>query len=166
MDLAAPPGTDRPHLLSGIAVLVVDDQQAVRDGLARLIACAPLALREIATAATGAQALQLAAVLRPDVVVLDVDLAGEDGLALIGSFGPGAGVLVLSCHGDAATRARAARLGASAFIEKHQPAAELLRALVVVATLQTRGEITPVTTGENTRLPAVASSAVRQAGHL
>lgn len=161
MELSAPPGTSAGHPLPHVAVLVVDDQQAVRDGLARLITCAPLSLREIATAATGAQAVRLAALLRPDVVVLDVDLAGEDGLALIGRFGPGAGVLVLSCHGDEATRARATMLGACAFIEKHQPAAELLRALVAVATLQTRGEKAPTPIGENTCLPAVASSAAQ-----
>jgi DNA-binding NarL/FixJ family response regulator len=126
-----------------IAVLVVDDQLAVRQGLARVFACAPLAFRAIATAACEAEALRITALLRPDVVVLDVDLAGEDGLALIKHFRPAAAVLVLSCHGDEATRARASRLGALAFIEKHQPAAELLAALVKVAALQARGEKTP-----------------------
>ena len=142
------PLPDTGHITSGppVAVLVVDDQLAVREGLARLVACAPLVFRSIVTAASKAEALRLAAPLRPDVVVLDVDLAGEDGLALIGHFGPAAGVLVLSCHGDEATRARAARLGALAFVEKHQPAAELLAALVAVATLQTRG-------GENSSAP-------------
>ena len=63
---------------------------------------------------------------------LDVDLGGEDGLALIPALAPAA-VLVLSCHGDSATRERALRLGAQAYIEKHQPAAELLAALVRLA---------------------------------
>jgi DNA-binding NarL/FixJ family response regulator len=145
--------------LPPIGVLVVDDQAAVREGLARLIACAPLALRAIASAATGAEALHTAAWLNPSVVVLDVDLAGEDGLALIPRFAPAA-VLVLTCHGDAATRERAARLGARAFVEKHQPAAELLGAVVHLATLQIRGEISPHLRGTGSHVAAVACSDV------
>lgn len=166
MSFLAVPDTAHTHAGPPVAVLVVDDQMAVREGLARLIVCAPLRLRGIATAASAADALRLAAQLRPEVVLLDVDLAGEDGLALIGQFGPAAGVLVLSCHGDAATRARAAMLGARAFVEKHQPAAELLAALVAVATLQTRGEKHPLPMGQSTCLPPVASSAARQPGRL
>src|SRR5687767_14112919 len=100
--MSFPDVPDNGHTTSlpPLAVLVVDDQLAVREGLARLLACAPLALRSIATASGSTEALHLSAMLHPDVVVLDVDLAGEDGLALIGNFGPRAGVLVLSCHGD------------------------------------------------------------------
>ncbi len=122
-DIAA----DRPAI--PIGVLVVDDQLAVREGLARLIACAATPLRYISTVATGNEALIAAAQLLPDVVVLDADLDGEDGLALIPQLALTAGVLVLTSHGDAGTRARAAGLGASAFIEKHQPAADLLGAI-------------------------------------
>jgi FixJ family two-component response regulator len=62
-------------------------------------------------------------------VVLDVDLAGDDGLSLLPEAAAGASVMVLTSHGDVATRARAARLGAHAFVEKSAPAAELLAAL-------------------------------------
>jgi two-component system nitrate/nitrite response regulator NarL len=129
--------------MAPIGVLLVDDQLAVREGLARLIASAPLALYVVGRAATGAEALSVAARLRPEVVVLDVDLAGEDGLALIPQLALSASVLVLSSHGDPATRARAARLGAQAFIEKHQPAAELLGSIFNIARLQRRGEKAP-----------------------
>ena len=112
-----------------IGVLVVDDQFAVREGLARLLTCSARPVRHVNTAATGAEALLAAAKLLPNVVVLDADLDGEDGLALIPQLSLTAGVLVLTSHGDAATRARAADLGALAFIEKHQPAAELLAAI-------------------------------------
>ena len=112
-----------------IGVLVVDDQFAVREGVARLITCSATPLRYVSTASTAAEALLAAAKLLPNVVVLDADLDGEDGLALIPQLALTAGVLVLTSHGDAVTRARAAGLGASAFIEKHQPAAELLDAI-------------------------------------
>ena len=149
--------------LPPISVLVVDDQAAVREGLARLITCAPITLRTIASAASGAEALRTAAWLHPAVVVLDADLAGEDGLALIPRFSPAA-VMVLTCHGDGATRERAARLGALAFVEKHQPAAELLGAVVHLATLQMRGEWAPTRTGAGSHVAAVACSDVPSAG--
>jgi two-component system nitrate/nitrite response regulator NarL len=149
--------------LPAIAVLVVDDQQAVREGLARLIACAPLAWRAIETAAAGTHALRTAISLRPDVVILDADLSGEDGLALIPLLAPAA-VLVLTCHGDRATRERALRLGARAFVEKHQPAAELLDALVQMVGPQTRGEEAPAYPGASAHRAAVASSAAQRSG--
>jgi DNA-binding NarL/FixJ family response regulator len=122
-----------------IGVLVVDDQFAVREGLARLITCSATPLRYVSTAANADEALSAAARLRPDVVVLDVDLDGEDGLALIPQLAQTAGVLVLTSHGDAGTRARAAGLGALAFVEKHQPAAELLQAIERVVQQQALG---------------------------
>lgn len=164
MSFLAVPDAGHITSVAPVAVLIVDDQLAVREGLTRLFACAPLVFRATATAACKTEALRLAATLRPEVVVLDVDLAGEDGLALIEHFGPGAGVLVLTCHGDDVTRARANRLGAMAFIEKHQPAAELLAALVAVATLQTRGEGTPAGPGQSTLPPQVISSAALTSG--
>src|SRR5450830_1103275 len=154
------PSTEFARFIAPIGVLVVDDQLAVREGLARLIACAPMALRYVSTAATGAEALSAAARLHPDVVVLDVDLAGEDGLALIPQLSLTAGVLVLTCHGDAATRARATRLGALAFIEKHQPAADLLGSIAVICRLPTRseGEEAPGRHGTSSPLAMTRSS--------
>ena len=140
------------------SVLVVDDQLAVREGVARLLACAPIELRDIATAANASEAMLAVARQRPDVVVLDVDLAGEDGLALIARFSPGTRVLVLSCHGDPATRERAARLGACAFVEKHLPAAELLNTLVAITTIQSRGDKCPGQGGASAHLGLGASS--------
>ena len=121
-----------------LAVLVIDDQAAVREGIASLIGCAPVALRSVRTVANSADALHIADWLRPQIVVLDADLDGEDGLALLPLLSP-AKVLVLSCHGDAATRGRAMRLGASEFIEKHQPATDLLAAFMRLATPDSRG---------------------------
>lgn len=119
-----------------VGVLVIDDQPALRDGVARLIRSSPLTLREICTAGSGAEAREIATRLEPDVVVLDVDLHGEDGLELIGHLGPNARVLVLTSHGDAATREQARLHGAVDLIEKQQPASELLAAIVALALTQ------------------------------
>lgn len=142
-----------------LAVLVVDDHAAVREGVSRLVACAALPLRGVHTAAGGAEALRTAAWLHPDVIVLDVDLDGEDGLALVPLFAPG-GVLVLTSHGDAATRARALALGARGFIEKHEPAAVLLAAIARVGHLQMGGEKAPATAGSTSHPVMVGASDV------
>jgi two-component system nitrate/nitrite response regulator NarL len=149
----------RDGVAAPLSVLVVDDQLAVREGVARLLACAPIELRDIATAANASEAMLAVARVRPDVVVLDVDLAGEDGLSLIARFSPGTRVLVLSCHGDPATRERAARLGACAFVEKHLPAADLLETLTAITTLRPRGEECPGAGGASAHLGLVTSSA-------
>lgn len=143
-----------------IGVFVIDDQSAVREGLARLIACAPMALRYVSTFATGAEALSAADHLHPDVVVLDVDLAGEDGLLLIPQLARMTSVLVLTSHGDPATRERAERLGARAFIEKHQPAADLLGAIADMCRLpkQDQGDKAPSVPGTSSPLTMVPSS--------
>lgn len=153
----------RPQVsTAAVAVLLVDDQQAVRDGLARLIGSAPLLLRAVASAATGVEALHTAAWLHPDVVVLDADLAGEDGLALIPQLAP-AVVLVLTCHADPATCERAARLGAWAFIEKHEPAAVLLDAVLQLVAPQMRGEKAPALRSAESPGAVAASSGVHDA---
>lgn len=159
MALNYTPSAVLPLLGSPIAVLVIDDQLAVREGLARLITCAAIPLRAVCTAANPAEALRMVQMHHPEVVVLDVDLAGEDGLALLPRLSPDAGVLVLTSHGDAATRARALLLGASAFVEKHQPAADLLGAIVSVAHMQMRGDKAPGVRGTSS-LPSLARSSV------
>jgi DNA-binding NarL/FixJ family response regulator len=130
-----------------LGVLVIDDQLAVRQGVARLIACSPVPMVCVGTAATATEGLDATARARPEVVVLDVDLAGEDGLALIPALSRHARVLVLTSHGDVATRERAAHLGACAFIEKHQPAVALLDSIAKVGALQMRGEKPPASPG-------------------
>lgn len=148
-----------PHC--AIGVLVVDDQKVVREGISRLIACAASPLRCIGTAATVSEALSAMSRLRPDVVVLDADLAGEDGLALIPQLARTAGVLVLTSHGDVGTRARVHRLGAWAFVEKHQPAAELLETITAVGLRRMRGEEPPAAQGPSSHVAGAATSAAQ-----
>ncbi|HEV8313918.1 MAG TPA: response regulator [Burkholderiaceae bacterium] len=119
-----------------LRVLVVDDEYAVREGLRRLITGSAAHTPLVRIAANPAEALHEAAALRPHVVVLDIDLAGEDGLALVRHFEPACQVLVLTSHGDPGTRARALALGARAFVEKDAPASILLAQLNTLAAAQ------------------------------
>lgn len=110
-------------------VLVVDDLAVVRAGLAMLLAGDAARPRAVFTAANGAEALRLAASVRPHVVLLDSDLAGEDGLALLPWFAPVAIVVVLTSEDDDATRRRAMRGGAHGLVLKTAPGAALLALL-------------------------------------
>lgn len=66
-------------------ILIVDDEPLARSRLKRLLAeCAISA--EVMEAASAAQARQLAATLQPDLVLLDISMPGENGLALAEAF--------------------------------------------------------------------------------
>lgn len=117
----------------GVAVLVVDDEPAVRQGLVALITAACMAPRGVYGAASCEQALAAVHRHAPDLVVLDIDLAGQDGLALIGQLPGRERVLVLSADPPHEARRRALAAGAAAFVGKHEPAADLLAALKALA---------------------------------
>ena len=111
-----------------VKVLVVDDHAGMRNALARLIDSEHPQLWCIGSAATGAAALALARERQPDVILLDVVLGDEDGLALIAPLHRSAevAIVVLTSLVDPRVAARAQRLGALECVNKSAPAAELL----------------------------------------
>ena len=118
-----------------IRVLVVDDHTAIRIGVCQLIEAESPGMCCVGAAATTAQALQQTQAHRPDIVVLDVDLAGEDGLALIRLLHDAApcAVVVLTSLTDLRVGRRALQLGAVACLSKTAPAADLIAAIVAAA---------------------------------
>lgn len=114
-----------------IKILLVDDQTAVRWGLKMRFGLEPdfIVLGE---AGTGVEAIQAAQALRPDVVVMDVEMPEMDGITAtqrLHEMMPQVGVVMLSIHGDADTRARAEAAGARAFVEKQDADETLLTAI-------------------------------------
>lgn len=102
-----------------VRLLVVDDDPSLRR-LFELLGNDDPRIEGIDTAANGEAALATAARVAPDGIVLDADLRGEDGLALIPGLqlaDPGAVVVVFSSspHAD---DVQARRAGADAFVEK------------------------------------------------
>ncbi len=150
--------------LEPLRVLVIDDHAAVREGLARLIGASPGGYR-VATAAGAAEAHAAMAASPAQLVVLDVDLAGEDGLALLPALRRHARVLVLTSHGDPATRVRALRQGAEAFVETNAPAAVLMAQLGILARLHSRGELAPPQGGASSLAESVGSSLFARPRH-
>jgi CheY-like chemotaxis protein len=137
-------GSPRPAT-AVLRVLIVDDNQAVREGLSRLIGGARARSCLVTEAGTLAEALRILQVSSPHLVVLDVDLAGDDGLALLPL--PNSRVLVLTSHADTVTRERARLLGANGFLNKDAPASELLEHLVQLTPTHSWGDVLPIFSG-------------------
>jgi DNA-binding NarL/FixJ family response regulator len=99
-------------------VLVVDDQRPFRDAAAHVVAATP-GFEVAGLAESGEEAVALAAELQPDLVLMDINLPGIDGLEAtrrIVEAAPGRVVVALSTETGQATRALAS--GAAAFISK------------------------------------------------
>lgn len=116
---------------SEVGVLLVDDHRTVREGLAALLR-GEEGIRVVGEATNGPMALELAAQLQPDVVVMDVTLPGMSGIEatrrLRARF-PAMRVVGLSAHvqADIAGAMRAA--GASTYLDKGGPAEALIAAI-------------------------------------
>ncbi len=120
-----------------IRVLLVDDQAVVRRGLRVLFHLEP-DLQVVGEASTGTEALALAQSLTPDVVLMDLQMPGMDGIAATAALRravPQSVVVILSIHDDAQTRRRAQAAGAVAFVEKRGATDTLLSAIRLAAGL-------------------------------
>ena len=93
----------------------------------------------VGEASDGAAALDLAAVLRPDIVLMDFDMPRLDGIATAGALRsacPQASVIFIGFHDDARMREIAADAGAAAFVAKSMPASVLLDSIRQVAQIR------------------------------
>lgn len=111
-----------------IRVLLVDDQPAVRRGLGLRLHLEP-DMQVVGEAGTGKEALSLAQMLAPDVVLLDVEMPEMDGIqaaAALRTVVPLSAIVILSIHDDAQTRARAQAAGAVAFVAKGSTTDQLI----------------------------------------
>lgn len=125
--VALPQGPGAP---GSVRVLVVDDHDALRAGLARLLGA--VAGWAVVDAADGPQALQRLAEDRFDVAVVDMSMPGMSGFELIERIRREGGVLpilMLSMHDEEPYALRAVRAGAQGYLMKDRIADELVPAL-------------------------------------
>ncbi|WP_041656451.1 response regulator transcription factor [Azoarcus sp. KH32C] len=114
-----------------IEVLLVDDQRAILAGVTALIESERPCMRVAGCARSGPEALELACMLQPQVIVLDIDLGGTNGLDLIPLFNRccSAAIIVFTCVAEPALRRRAQQLGAAAFVPKTASGDDLIAAI-------------------------------------
>jgi DNA-binding NarL/FixJ family response regulator len=113
---------------------VVDDHGIVRDGLTLLLG-RQQHMEVVGTATTGKEAIDAAARLKPDVIVMDLmlpELSGVDATARILSISPQIHVVVLSVSHTSEHVFRALRAGAHGYVVKEAAGVELVRAITAV----------------------------------
>ena len=126
-----------------IRVLIVDGQAQVRSGLRMRLTIEP-DMAVIGETGDAAEALALAQILTPDVIVVDIGMRGAQGVDVVKrlrAVASDARVLVLTLQSDEDTRARAREAGAQAFLEKHSGAADLLQTIRRLASQPTPGPL-------------------------
>jgi DNA-binding NarL/FixJ family response regulator len=117
-----------------ISVLIVDDFPLIRRGIASALRVDP-AIRVVGEAGGAVQALEQARSLRPDVVLLDLRLSGDDGIELIERLRAeveGLAILVVTAIEKIDTMRDAAAAGARGYLTKRISAGELRDAIVTV----------------------------------
>ena len=119
-----------------IRVLLVDDQELVRAGF-RIILQSEPGIEVVGEASDGAQAVELAQRLRPDVICMDVQMPGTDGIEatrqLTADAEVTAGILILTTFQRDDYLFDALQAGASAFLLKTASPEQLVEAVQVVA---------------------------------
>lgn len=121
--------------MKAIRVLIVDDHRVFAEAIAARLDAEP-DLRVVGQANTAAQALDAVETLDPDIVLLDVELGGDDGIDLaerLRATPAAPAVVIVSFLADPVRVGEAVRAGAAGWVTKDAPTEELLGAIRGVA---------------------------------
>src|SRR6186713_3530691 len=117
-----------------VSIMIVDDHTLIRETWSFL-----LGKNEnfdvIAECGDGERAIDLARDKRPNIVLLDINMApmsGFDVLKMIRKFSPGSKVIAVSMHSQPAYAKKMLRLGARGYVTKNSPRKEMLEAIHTV----------------------------------
>ena len=111
-----------------IRILIVDDMASVRQGLRTILQLSE-GFEVVGEACNGLEAVRAVELLKPDVVLMDLEmpvLSGLEATQRIKERQPGLGVVILTIHGSDEVREEAAGAGSDAFVEKEAPTERLL----------------------------------------
>ena len=118
-----------------VSIMIVDDHTLIRETWSFL-----LGKNEnfdvVAECGDGERAIELARDKRPDVVLLDINLApmsGFDVLKMIRKYSPGSKIIGVSMHSQPAYAKKMLRLGAKGYVTKNSPRQEMLEAISEVS---------------------------------
>jgi DNA-binding NarL/FixJ family response regulator len=117
-----------------VKLLVADDHEVVRTGLASLLAGSEIKI--VAEAANGAEAVKMAVKHKPDVVLLDIRMPDSDGLEALDKIHrelPDTRVVMLSTYDNPTYVARSVALGASDYVLKGASRRELISTITAAA---------------------------------
>lgn len=136
-----------PSAAGAIRVLLADDHPVVREGLRGMLAAEP-DIDVVAEAGSGNEAAALAAAKGPDVILMDLRMPDGDGVEAIGRLraeGNAARIIVLTTFDTDSDIIRAVEAGATGYLLKDTPRADLVQAIRAAA----RGEtvLAPVVAG-------------------
>ena len=118
-----------------VSIMIVDDHTLIRETWSFL-----LGKNEnfdvVAECGDGERAIELARDKRPDVVLLDINMApmsGFDVLKMIRKYSPGSKIIGVSMHSQPAYAKKMLRLGAKGYVTKNSPRQEMLEAISEVS---------------------------------
>jgi NarL family two-component system response regulator LiaR len=114
-----------------IRVLVVDDHEIVRKGLCALFEREP-GIEVAGEAENGEQAVRVAERLRPDVILMDLEMPGVGGIEAtrqISTQRPDTKIVILTSHASEEDVFPALKAGAQGYLLKHSPPEDVLRAI-------------------------------------
>ena len=116
---------------SKINILIVDDMASVRQGLHTILQLAE-DFEVVGEACDGLEAVHAAGDLRPDIVIMDLEMprmGGMEATRRIKDLYSEIGIVILTIHGGDEVYEQAAKAGADAFIEKEAPTESLMTAI-------------------------------------
>ena len=111
-----------------MSILIVDDHRSFADLLSAALNSVP-GMVCVGTATSASEGVSKAVQVKPDIVVMDIQMPGQDGLLAtrqIRELVPETLVVVVTAHSDADWVSRASQAGASAFIPKNGSLAEMI----------------------------------------
>ena len=129
------PGVSAENPAEPVTVIVADDQSAVREGLVLLLGTLP-GIVVAGQAADGNAAVELVAATNPQVVLMDLNMPGTDGVSAtrrISADHPGTRVVVLTTYADDESIIGALQAGALGYLTKDATRAEIGRAVLAAA---------------------------------
>ena len=125
-------------------ILIVDDHDFYRETMIHFLESQP-GYVVVGTAENGDEALEQAARLRPEIILIDLSMpvrSGMETIPLLRQLLPASRIVVLSIADETAYRKAAFAAGADAYVSKPEAADELLPALACLATAPGRTLLT------------------------